>query len=206
MFKKALGIIAIAALLHSCGTKQSETENTAEKISVDNLMASIDNHIDKDMLVCGTVSHVCSHGGKRLFLIGENPDNAIKVIPNDEIGVFSKELEGSFVHVYGKVQELKIDEAYISNMENEMAEGIESEAAHTHDGTHDEEHKHAGLDSTQIQKIAEMRQEVADSEKGYISQYWIEATKIETTECAEKTDKEHKCSHEKEEKAVEAEK
>jgi len=206
MFKKALGIIAIAVLLYSCGTKQSETENTTEKISVDNLMADIDNYIDKDMLVCGTVSHVCSHGGKRLFLIGENPDFVIKVTPNNEIGVFSKELEGSFVHVYGKVQELKIDEAYIANMEKEMTEGVESEASHTHDGDHDGEHKTAGLDSTQIQKIAEMRQEVAESEKGFVSQYWIEAKKVETTECAEKTDKEHKCSHEKEDKAVETEK
>jgi hypothetical protein len=202
MLKKVFGVIVIATLLYSCGTSQKEAESTTEKISVENLMASIDNYIDKDIIVSGTVSHVCSHGGKRLFLIGENPDIAIKVIPNEEIGVFSKDLEGSLVDFYGKVKELRIDEAYITDMEKEMSEGVESEAAHTHDGTHDGEHKEqVGLDSAQIAKIAQMRNEVAESGKGYISQYWIEATKFEVSEYVEKTETEVT-----EEKEVEAEK
>jgi len=190
MLKKVFGVIVIAALLYSCGTNQKEAETATEKISVENLMASIDNYIDKDIIVSGTVSHVCAHGGKRLFLIGENPDIAIKVIPNEEIGVFSKDLEGSLINIYGKVKELRIDEAYITDMEKEMSEGIESEAAHTHDGEHNAEEKEVGLDSAQVAKIAEMRQEVAESGKGYISQYWIEATKFEVSEYVEKTEAE----------------
>lgn len=205
MLRKIIGVVSIVAILYSCGSKQKETECTSEKISVQALMDSIDNYIDKDVVVFGTVSHVCSHGGKRLFLIAENPDVAIKVTPNDEIGVFSKELEGSTVHVFGKVKELRIDDAYITDMEKEMMEGVENEAAHTHDGNHDGEHK-TELDSTQIEKIAQMRQEVVESGKGYISQFWIEATKVETTDCAAKSEAEHKCTEHKADTTIEAEK
>jgi hypothetical protein len=86
-------------------------------------------------------------------------------------------------------------------MEKEMSEGVESEAAHTHDGEHNAEEKEVGLDSAQVAKIAEMRQEVAESGKGYISQYWIEATKFEVSEYVEKNETEVA-----EEKEVEAEK
>lgn len=205
MLRKIIGVVSIVAILYSCGSKQKETECTSEKISVQALMDSIDNYIDQEVLVCGTVSHVCSHGGKRMFLIAENPDVAIKVTPNDEIGVFSKELEGSTVHVFGKVKELRIDDAYITDMEKEMMEGVENEAAHTHDGNHDGEHK-TELDSTQIEKIAQMRQEVVESGKGYISQYWIEATKVETTDCAAKSEAEHKCTEHKADTTIETEK
>ncbi|MGE0087935.1 MAG: hypothetical protein AB7S50_00485 [Bacteroidales bacterium] len=205
MLKKIIGVVSILAILYSCGSKQKETGCTSEKISVQELMDSIDNYIDKNVLVYGTVSHVCSHGGKRMFLIAENPDVAIKVTPNDEIGVFSKELEGSTVHVFGKAKELRIDDAYITDMEKEMLEGVENEASHTHDGNHDGEHK-TELDSTQIEKLAQMRQEVVESGKGYISQYWIEATKVETADCAAKSDAEHKCTEHKADTTIESEK
>jgi len=205
MLKRLFGVLAIAVLLFSFGTKQ--TESTVEKMNIESLMLSIDNYIDKDVVVNGTVSHVCAHGGKRLFLIAENPDIVIKVIPTEELGVFNKEVEGSIVNIYGKVKELRIDEAYIAEMEAEMKEGVESEAAHTHDGEHNGEHKTVELDSTQIQKITDMRSEVAASGKGYISQYWIECNKIETIEApVEETVNEVAEEIETEEKTAETEK
>ena len=118
MIKKVLGILAVATLLVSCGTQQKKEKECTEKaaITVDNLLAEITNYIDKDIVVVGTVNHVCSHGGKRMFIIGENPDLAIKITPNDEIGVFEKELEGSHVIITGVVKELRIDEAYVINL------------------------------------------------------------------------------------------
>lgn len=195
MIKKVLGTLAIVALIYSCGTKQKKAENTIEKIKIEDLMANIDNYIDTDIAIGGIVNHVCAHGGKRLFLVSENSDVTIKVIPTEAFGVFNKELEGSSVYVYGIVKELRIDDAYINDLEKEMSEGVESEA--THDGNHSGEEETTGIDSSQVQKIAEMRQEVAASGKGYISQYWIECNKIEAIE---------ETGTEVAEKAVEAEK
>ncbi|MBU8892383.1 MAG: hypothetical protein KOO66_06365 [Bacteroidales bacterium] len=185
MIKKVLGILAITGLLISCGNKEQKKEACCDKeitkVTVDQVMADIQSFVDKDVVITGMVNHVCSHGGKRMFIIGENPDVAIKITPNDAIGVFEKELEGSSVIVKGTVKELRIDEAYVVGLEKELAEGMESEAIHDHSaGTHDEEEDEEKERDAQIEA---MRTQISESDDGYYSQFWIEATKLEVKEC-----------------------
>lgn len=185
MIKKALGILAIASLLVSCGTQQKKDKECTEKdaITVDNLLADITNYIDKDIVVVGTVNHVCEHGGKRMFIMGADPDIAIKITPNDEVGIFEKELEGSHVIITGIVKELRIDEAYVANLEKELSEGADNEAIHDHSGEEDEEdHAETEVDSSKIKQIEYMKTQIAESESGYYSQFWIEASKFEVKE------------------------
>ena len=193
MITKVLGILTVATLLVSCGTQQKKDKEGTKKektaITVDNLLAEITNYIDKDIVVVGTVNHVCSHGGKRMFIMGENPDEAIKIIPSEEIGVFEKELEGSYVIITGIVKELRIDEAYVANLEKELSEGTDNEAIHDHSGGEDEEPaRPAGedaeveVDSSKIKQIEHMKTQIAESENDYYSQYWIEASKFEVKE------------------------
>ncbi|MCD4833203.1 MAG: hypothetical protein K8R31_05345 [Bacteroidales bacterium] len=187
MIKKVLGILAIASLLVSCGTQQKKEKECTEKektaITVDNLLAEITNYIDKDIVVVGTVNHVCEHGGKRMFIMGEDPDIAIKITPNDEIGIFEKELEGSSVIITGIVKELRIDEAYVANLEKELSEGADNEAIHDHSGEEDEEdHAETEVDSSKIKQIEHMKTQIAESENGYYSQFWVEASKFEVKE------------------------
>ncbi len=193
MIKKALGILAIASLLVSCGTQQKKDKECTEKdaITVDNLLAEITNYIDKDIVVIGTVNHVCEHGGKRMFIMGKDPDIAIKITPNDEIGIFEKELEGSHVIITGIIKELRIDEAYVANLEKELSEGADSEAIHDHSGGDDDEdparpageHAETEVDSSKIKQIEHMKTQIAESENGYYSQFWVEASKFEVKEC-----------------------
>ena len=58
------------------------------------------------------------------------PDVAIKITPNEEIGVFEQELVGSSVVVTGIVKELRIDEAYVANIENEADDVTKSKDKH----------------------------------------------------------------------------
>ena len=184
MIKKVLGMLAITGLLISCGNKEQKKEafeKEITKVTVDQVMADIQSYVDKDIVIAGTVNHVCSHSGKRMFIMGEDPDVAIKITPNDEIGVFEKELEGNHVIVTGVVNELRIDEAYVVNLEKELAEGSESEAIHDHSGgTHDEDEDEEDEKNAQIEA---MRTQIAESENGYYSQFWIEASKFEVKEC-----------------------
>lgn len=188
MIKKLFGVIAIIALLASCANKEQKkeenTNNEIAKVTVDQVMSDIQNYVDKDLLIEGTVTHVCAHGGKRMFIMGTNPDVAIKVTPNEEIGVFDRELEGSHVAVTGVLKELKIDETYVANLEKELAEGSDNEAVHDHSGDKKEETHEA--DEQKQQQIEAMRQKIAESENGYYSQYWIEASKFEVLESAAK--------------------
>ncbi|NOQ26847.1 MAG: hypothetical protein GQ564_15915 [Bacteroidales bacterium] len=182
MIKKVLGILIITTILFSCGKKTEKKEAVSEKevaiITVDYLNPNIQSYIDKNIVVAGIVNHVCSHGGKRMFIMGEDPDMVIKITPNDNIGVFEKELEGSLVFVTGTVKELQINEDYVANLEKEVESGSDNEAIHDHSaGTHDEE-----AENEKKAQIEAMRTQISESENGYYSQYWIEADKFEVQE------------------------
>lgn len=191
MIKKVFGILTIATIMMSCGNKEQKTDEACcdkekEIVTVDKVMADMASFVDKDIVIKGTVNHVCAHGGKRMFIMGEDPDVAIKITPSEEIGVFEKELEGSHVIVHGVLKELRIDEAYIANLEKENAE---SEALHDHSGgTHEETEEASEQKQHQIDA---MRKQIAETENGYYSQYWIEASKFEVVECEEEQDHEH---------------
>lgn len=186
MIKRVLGIFALVAILISCGNKEQKKEDACcdkdvAKVSVEQVLEDFTTYVDKKIVIAGTVNHVCSHGGKRMFIMGENPDLAIKITPNEELGNFEKELEGSHVLVSGVVKELRIDEAYVANIEKELAEGADHEAVHDHEGgTHDESHE---VSEEQKQQLQAMRDKIAASENGYYSQFWIEANKFEVKEC-----------------------
>lgn len=181
MIKKVFGILFVLAAFAACTNQGQKSEETKEKeiaaVTVDEVNANIQSYVDKEIVIKGTVNHVCSHGGKRMFIMGTDPDVAIKITPNDEIGVFEKELEGSHVKVTGIMKELRIDEAYVANLEKEEAE---SEALHDHSGgTHEETTEEAEQKQHQIDA---MREQIAASENGYYSQFWIEASKFEVVE------------------------
>lgn len=57
----------------------------------------------------GLVVHVCKHGGKKLFIVGENPDIRIKIDASDKVSVFDPELEGSTIKVKGTVAEIEVE-------------------------------------------------------------------------------------------------
>jgi len=193
MIKKVLGILTVAAIMVSCGNKEQKKEACCDKemtkVTVEQVMENMQTYVDKDIVIVGTVNHVCSHGGKRMFIMGENPDVAIKIIPNEEMGVFEKELEGSHVIVTGILEELRIDEAYVANLEAELTEGGDNEAVHDHSGgTHEEEAEAENEKKTQIEA---MRTQIAESENGYYSQFWIVASKFEVKECDHDHDHDH---------------
>lgn len=183
MTKNVLGLLIVAALVFSCGTKEKKndeasTEKETTILTVDQIMADIENFVEKDVVVKGLVNHVCSHGGKRMFILGENPDVALRITPNNNLGVFEKELEGSTVIIHGVLKELIIDQNYINQLEKEIAEGADNEALHDHSGGDHDEDEETEVDSSKIKQIEMMKAEIAEAEKGYTVQYWIEASKV----------------------------
>ncbi|MBW6459274.1 MAG: hypothetical protein K0B08_01765 [Bacteroidales bacterium] len=63
-----------------------------------------ENMVGKEVDVKGMVIHVCKHGGKKMFLIGEDPDIRIKITTSDKVSSFNMDLEGSIVSVKGIVE------------------------------------------------------------------------------------------------------
>lgn len=181
MIKKTLLLIITTAALFACNTNQSgetatEKESSIKEVTVDQLLNQPADFVEKEIKVEGTVNHVCKESGKRMFIFGENPDNVIKIEAGDNISQFQIELEGSNVQVVGTFKELKIDEAYLSQMEDELKSGNTPEALHGHNHGDGEEHAEEHADEELAQKmeyIKNMREKIAETEQGYIAQYWI---------------------------------
>jgi hypothetical protein len=67
-------------------------------------------NVGKEVEIKGMVIHVCKHGGKKMFLIGEDPDQRVKIDASDKVSVFNPELEGSTVEVKGIIQPIVEEE------------------------------------------------------------------------------------------------
>lgn len=175
MIKKFVLMAIVAVLFASCGSTPEKPKAEAEaieilEITVDDFWATPDEFVGKELAVKGVVVHVCQHGGKRMFIAGANPDDRLQVKAGDEIAAFAVELEGSSVEVKGILDELRIDEAYLQNWENELlAENPESELK-IHRG--EEGHEHGEEDPQyEFDQIKNYREQLAETEDDHLSFY-----------------------------------
>lgn len=176
MIKKVFLFAMIAAFFVSCNnTGEQSQQASAEEvamITVQDFLTAPDNYVGKEIKIEGTTVHVCKHGGKRMFIIGEDPDERIQVKAGDEIPSFAVELEGSDVLIAGMVDELRIDEPYLTEWENELkADNPESELK-IHKGEEGHEHDE-GDPEAEMKQIADYRAQLAESGKDHLSFYSI---------------------------------
>ena len=116
---KWITLAAVVFLLASCGSGPKQQDQTAESqneqsaaltvYSVDELMQNAAAQVDKEVVVKGTVMHVCQHGGQRCFLMGSTEDINIRVEAGEKIGTFSQELMGSDLEITGILREVKTE-------------------------------------------------------------------------------------------------
>jgi hypothetical protein len=100
----------ISAVLVSCQnngpkseTKKTVENSTAEKIEFAALASNPAEYVGKDIIVEGKVVHVCTETGKKLFIVGDNPDVRLYVAAGENISKFPMELLGSQIIVEGKI-------------------------------------------------------------------------------------------------------
>lgn len=179
MMKQILFLFALSFILFSCGNNSkkndiaAEAENEALKITVAELLNAPDDYVGQKIIVSGIVDHVCKNGGKKMFILGENPENRLKITTGQEISVFEIDLEGNDVTVEGIFTELRIDEDYLAKIENEEHAEHDESAVNTHEGEDTDDGDHVeGSD-----QITDLRNKIEESGKGYISQYSVECVK-----------------------------
>lgn len=184
--KKAriLLLVIVSTMMTMSCTGNKKTTNADEKkqtaISVDEIMANAEQNIDNIVVVEGICTHVCSHGGKKLFLMGNDDSNTIRVESNDALGAFKSECINSIIQVKGSLKEERIDEAYLVKWESELALGTVE--AHGEDGEGCEtEQKAQGQENvtSEAGRIKDFREKIAERNeaegKNYLSFYFIEA-------------------------------
>lgn len=95
----------VAQDLNAKGVSQSE----AVSINPSDFPDKAPQMIGQTVEIEGLVVHVCKHGGKKMFIVGENPDIRVKIDASDKVSVFDPELEGSSVKVKGTVAEIEVE-------------------------------------------------------------------------------------------------
>ena len=142
MYKHLVILILATVMFSACG-KNTGSEGEAMKVST--LMEQPENFIDKQVVLTGTVTHICKHGGKRLHLSDLEADQKIRVESGDKIEAFNRDLEGSDIVVTGILRETRIDEKYLSEWEDEIMEAEAEESDEADEGTEaKEEERHVG--------------------------------------------------------------
>lgn len=205
--KNLVLFIAIALFLAACGnSKQQENaekaettaektektnvdkpkENAVEVVELDKLINETDKFVGKKIKVTGTVNHVCQHGGKKLFIMGTDPEKRFKIDAGENISEFDVTLEGSDIEVEGEVKELRIDEAYLAQLKEEASKEPETEDKKDSDtnkeGEHEHEHEHEpdhiDEDNNTKENIESLRKQLEESGKDHISFYSIDCNQF----------------------------
>jgi len=140
---KKIALIGLVAILFvSCGQQTKKQESKSESAQVEAIALTVDQVLDQapeladqEVLVKGTVMHVCQQGGQRCFLMGSNEDITIRIEAGEKIGAFSQELMGSELEIAGVLKEVKTE----ADAHNPGAEHGEME--HEDDAETQEAHK-----------------------------------------------------------------
>lgn len=116
MTKKIILVLLTVMISITAGTAFSQDVKKSGKAAKTMTIDPVDfpdkagDLVGQEVEIEGLVVHVCKHGGKKMFIIGENPDIRVKIDASDKVTVFNAELEGSTVHVRGIVEEMTVEE------------------------------------------------------------------------------------------------
>ncbi|RKX24502.1 MAG: hypothetical protein DRP45_08030, partial [Candidatus Zixiibacteriota bacterium] len=88
LFGIAVSLIAVCGMITSCGGDDAteETTEVAQEVTLAEFDTSPVDFVGKTLSITGTVDHVCRHGGKKMFIMGENPEERLKVEAGTEVG------------------------------------------------------------------------------------------------------------------------
>lgn len=109
MIRRVLSLVAIVAIMASCsntGKKEaskSENQGDAVKVEFSSLVANPGEFVGKNIKVEGKVVHVCMESGKKLFIVGENPDVRLYIQAGENMPKFPLDLMGNTVEVEGVI-------------------------------------------------------------------------------------------------------
>ena len=176
-------IVLISALTFiSCTSNKNTGDAKTEQIpvSVDKVLADAEQEINNTIFIEGLCTHVCSHGGKKLFLMGDDDSSTIRVESNDALGAFKSECVNSMIQVKGTLKEERIDEAYLAQWEAKIAAGTVEEHGEDGEGCETELKAQGQEDvASETGRIKDFREKIAERNetegKNYLSFYFIEA-------------------------------
>ena len=190
MKTRVLLFAAIAATTFTfvaCGNKQAKTNETAAveqsgAMEIDSLLANAETLADQAVTIEGVCTHACKHGATKIFLMGSDDTQMIRVEAG-KLGSFDTKCVNSFVRVNGTLKEQRVDEAYLQHWEAQLKAANAEKHGESEGGCSSEKKARGETANTPEKRIADFRAQIAkrqaESGKPYLSFYYLEATDYE---------------------------
>ena len=168
--KKIVYFILPSIILIACNGLEKSKEQPAKEslstaIEVSKFVNAASGNIGKEIVVKGTVSHVCSHAGRRCFIVDSTGNHSIRIEAKGDIGSFNRELSGNDIIVTGIVQEKKLDKAFLDEWEQKVKD------------KHKDAEEGGDHCSADLNNIQHMRESMKNQNKDYYSIFYMDGTR-----------------------------
>ena len=194
MKKYLVTLIAFVFLLSACENTVKEESASEEQVvlieeivpvSISNFEIKAEELVGKQIILSGTVDHICQHGGQKMFIIETGSEGRIKITPDENIAAFNTELEGQNIKVIGIVEEQRIDEEYLKEWEEEILADVDmgdDKGEGMHLGGNMEKGGEDADKSEELEKVNNLRNKIAESGKDHLSFFSVLCTEYEVVE------------------------
>lgn len=181
-----LGMTLGLASCEGDSNKSKEQASTAEAnpaaLEVDQVLADPDSLVGDTIKVEGVCTHICKHGGGKIFLMGSDDTKTLRVEAGESIGSFPQETVNSIVRVTGVLVEDRIDEGYLAQWEAQIAD--QAKEAQGEGGCAADMKANAEAEANSVrERIANFRSRIAERTeregKAYVSLYHMEGLSYE---------------------------
>ena len=185
----AVTLIAACFTMMSCGggKKQAQTAEEVAVMSIDEVMAKAADLVEQTVVIEGVCTHTCSHGAKKMFLVGSDDSKTLR-IEAGELGAFDTKVINNMVTVKGILKEERIDEAYLQDWEARLKAQTEEKHGNGEGegGCTTEKNARGETANTTEGRIADFRAKIAVEKeatgKEYLSFYHVVANSYEINE------------------------
>ena len=173
----------------SCGSgkKQAQTTEEVAAMTIDEVMEKAAGLVEQTVVIEGVCTHTCSHGAKKMFLVGSDDSKTLR-IEAGELGAFDTKVVNNVVTVKGIIKEERIDEAYLQDWEARLkAQTEEKHGDGDGEGGCDTEKNARGETANTTEgRIADFRAKIAAEKeatgKDYLAFYHVVANSYEINE------------------------
>ena len=182
----AVTLIAACFTMMSCGggKKQAQTAEEVAVMSIDEVMAKAADLVEQTVVIEGVCTHTCSHGAKKMFLVGSDDSKTLR-IEAGELGAFDTKVVNNVVTVKGIIKEERIDEAYLQDWEARLKAQTEEKHGNGdgEGGCDTEKNARGETANTTEGRIADFRAKIAAEKektgKEYLAFYHVVANSYE---------------------------
>ena len=185
----AAAMFAACFMMVSCGNAKKQSQSAEQvatvAMSIDEVMAKAADLVEQSVTIEGVCTHTCSHGAKKMFLVGSDDSKTLR-IEAGELGAFDTKVVNQVVTVKGILKEERIDEAYLVDWENRLKAQTEEHHGNGEGGCDTEKNARGETANTAEGRIADFRTKIAAEKaatgKDYLSFYHVVAESYEINE------------------------